>query len=275
MNGRPMNLTLECEQTMGEVLQGIETWLEKNGSSMSAIALNGQALTAQEVEKACTLELINIDRLDIHASTWTELLYQALTLTSQLLYSLEETTDARVYAQLIADWEKGPIASHLVARDPDLYQRVMQAFASKRLGPARESLAEREREIDNPREELAATVCCLEPTACRLEAVPLELQTGKDAAAAESLRDFTFLAEKILRLIPLLRINGCDVDALTTDTLTLGKIEFISYIKELDCIVQELSSALEKGDAVLIGDLAEYELAPRLRVFAEIFLKIT
>jgi hypothetical protein len=47
-----------------------------------------------------------------------------------------------------------------------------------------------------------------------------------------------------------------------TETLKL-------LLEEIGTILQELLSAYEAKDTVLVGDLAEYEIAPRLRSLQE------
>jgi hypothetical protein len=102
----------------------------------------------------------------------------------------------------------------------------------------------------------------VENTAVRLEDLPLEIQTGKDSRAAETIQLFSNIAEKIFRLASLLKLEGIIADIDTIDTAT-----YQSCIDEFSAALQELIAAYEVKDAVLVGDLAEYELAPRLRTF--------
>jgi hypothetical protein len=119
---------------------------------------------------------------------------------------------------------------------------------------------ERVEEIDDPRAALNAFRSSLEPVATRLEALPLDLQTRKDANAAETVAAFASLITKLFRLLPLLRSVGISLD----DALVEGTA-FRPYLEEFGAALKELGAAYEGGDAVLVGDLAEYELAPRLR----------
>ena len=107
-------------------------------------------------------------------------------------------------------------------------------------------------------------------SADRLEAVPLELQTGKDATAALTLRDLAALMGKLLRLVPIVKYSGIDIDS-----IRIGEYAFNEYFEELKTALKELTAGYENGDAILVGDLAEYELAPRLRALASGFAEIT
>jgi hypothetical protein len=93
-----------------------------------------------------------------------------------------------------------------------------------------------------------------------LEDFPLDTQTGKDKRAHETIELFSSTLEKLLRLIPLLRLRGVDLEL-----LTLGDSQFKAFMEELDLALRELLAAYEAKDTVLVGDLTEYELAPRLR----------
>lgn len=88
----------------------------------------------------------------------------------------------------------------------------------------------------------------------------MDTQTGKDSRAHETIELFSSTLEKLVRLIPLLRLRGVDVEL-----FTLGDSQFKAFMEELDLALRELLAAYEAKDTVLVGDLTEYELAPRLR----------
>jgi hypothetical protein len=90
----------------------------------------------------------------------------------------------------------------------------------------------------------------------RLEDLPLDIQTGKDGRAAETVSLFSTIAEKLFRLLLQLKSQG--------ETENLPAQDFL---EEFGTALKELLAAYEAKDSVLIGDLAEYELAPRLGSF--------
>jgi hypothetical protein len=264
INGRALDITLERERTLGELLAGVERWLEEGGFSLSGIAVNGEAVELDAVEKACSRELDEIERVDIVASTWTELLRAALTETSRALEE-RERSGADGVPTISATWNASASASFLSGRDGELHALIRDTLDGKihDIGGTIATIRDRINEIDDPKGALADLTSVLEPIAVRLEALPLELQTGKDALAAATLADFASLATRLFRLVPLLRACGIDLDEAIVD----GNV-FRSYIDELGTALKELTTAYEGGDAVLVGDLAEYELAPRLRALA-------
>jgi hypothetical protein len=264
INGRTMDITLERERTLGEVLSGIETWLEGSGFSLSGLAVNGENVELGAMEAACRRQIEEIDSVDIVASTWAELMQQALVSTNRALEERIQSS-AEAIPAIAAAWASSAAASFLAGRDRELHALVEAALEGMTpdVSAATTAVNERIQEIDDPRAELVSLASRLEPMALSLEDLPLVLQTGKDAQAAATLAAFAALASKLFRLVPLLKHRGIDLG----DTPVDGN-DFRSYIEELGTALKELISAYEGGDAVLVGDLAEYELAPRLRSLA-------
>jgi len=98
----------------------------------------------------------------------------------------------------------------------------------------------------------------VEEICSRLVDFPLDIQTGKDARAAQSITIFSGITEKIFRILGQLNNQGYLSQADDEKPLNL-------IISEFGSIVRELLEAYEKNDSVLVGDLAEYEAAPRLQ----------
>jgi hypothetical protein len=119
---------------------------------------------------------------------------------------------------------------------------------------------ERLRELGDPSGELERAGPLITETVRRLEDLPLDIQTGKDGHAAETVQIFSRLGEKIFRLFGLMKAEGYALEHLKA-----GDMPLKDYIEEFDAALRELLAAYESGDAVLVGDLAEYELAPRLQ----------
>lgn len=92
-----------------------------------------------------------------------------------------------------------------------------------------------------------------------LQDVPVLLQTGKDLQVLESIHRFSSDLQSLYQLLPLIPIAGIQSGADGSITATLE-----SYPSELAPILAELLAALEAKDTVLVGDLSEYELAPRI-----------
>jgi len=82
----------------------------------------------------------------------------------------------------------------------------------------------------------------------KLPEVSVLLQTGKDKQAMDTIIGFTDSVQAVLALVPFLAPDP----------------ERGRMIAELTPILRDLVAAFDAKDSVLIGDLLEYEVAPRV-----------
>jgi hypothetical protein len=260
INGIQADITLEAEKTVGELLSGIDAWLAGSGYRMSGLEVDGEIIREAAMSGALKRELEHIKAIDIKT-------------TSQLMLMLEALCSARLMLEafcgaapgerrlLAAGWNEDAAAGYLGENSPDLAEIILKTLGGE--GPLpRETGAlinERIREIENPREEILRIEPVLMNTVKRLEDLPLDIQTGKDGRAAETVSLFSNIAEKLLRLISML--NGLE---LPPESAAAEIPPIRDSIEDFDAVLRELLAAYETKDAVLIGDLAEYEVAPRL-----------
>lgn len=92
-----------------------------------------------------------------------------------------------------------------------------------------------------------------------LREIPVQLQTGKDLQVLETIHQFSSDLHNLYQLLPLLDITRVQNGEPGTEPPDLA-----SYPGELAPILADLLAALEAKDTVMVGDLAEYELAPRI-----------
>ena len=93
----------------------------------------------------------------------------------------------------------------------------------------------------------------------KMEQVPVELQSGKNKEASKSIQK---LADSIDQF--------CHIAALASlfpDSFNITKpngMDFKAFFDDFSPILKDFEGALESNDTVLIGDLSEYEICPRL-----------
>jgi len=121
---------------------------------------------------------------------------------------------------------------------------------------------ERLKELADPGRELSEGEELVHSIAQRMEELPLDIQTGKDQRAAQTMQLFSQTAEKLFRLLFIFKSQG-----LSMDTLVIEEQSARIFMDEFYTALGDLSSAYEKKDSVMVGDLVEYELAPRLLSF--------
>ena len=253
INGTAADITLEDEQTVGEVVAGLERWLQGAGVRLCGLEIDGELVGADAVPAVFARDIADIRLFEVKTNTRTQLLEEALEDARALLQTLHAAAPAERGA-LLKNWEGSAAAGFLASETPELSgMLVKQAVtAPEALGAL---IDERLRELRSPHEELAALASVVSAVAGRLEELPLDMQTGKDARAAETAALFSTTAEKLFRLTGLLQSQDESLGALS------------SRMDEFGAAVRELLEAYKLKDTVLIGDLAEYELAPRLRAF--------
>ena len=98
----------------------------------------------------------------------------------------------------------------------------------------------------------------------KLEEIPVLLQGGKDKEVAA-------IVEKLA--------SGCDSFFHTAtmsslfpdvyDKLAIDGADFIDFFKEFLSILSDFKDAMEGNDTVTVGDLAEYEIEPRLKAVTQ------
>jgi hypothetical protein len=261
INGKPADIILEAEKNVGDVLAGLNGWFYGSGYRLSGLEIDGETADSASLETFFDRDLAKIRTLDVRTSSLWELTAEALIHTRNDSEDYENAgfEEKKGFG---ARWRQSPAALFLSEQGPEIYHWTEQTFSGGDPSPGelRGLLDERLRELGNPAGELNNAEPIITEIVRRLEDLPLDIQTGKDGRAVETIRIFSGIAEKIFRLFDLLKTGGLDTSAIKVDDIPIA-----GFIGEFGVALQELLAAYETRDAVLVGDLAEYELAPRLR----------
>jgi hypothetical protein len=271
INGEPVDFSLEKEKTLAEVMQGIQAWLGSAGFVISSVLADGQELltmnpgiwAATPVDSVREIEVQALHTADMKVEHW-------------------QTLD--VWLGMLADEVKapGPVLEELLENLPetvegmkknpflpsgadamDRFERTFQGQGTaeiRRLSPEqrqevaaliqtmRAELSRRIEDAAQPRAALSRCMTDLRTRVGQLPEVSVLLQTGKDKAAMETVIGFTDTVQSVLALVPFLPPNP-----------ERGRL-----IAELTPVLRDLVAAFDAKDSVLIGDLLEYEVAPRV-----------
>jgi hypothetical protein len=123
---------------------------------------------------------------------------------------------------------------------------------------------ERLAELRDPAGAMLAAACLFDAIEADLSEVPVRLQTGKDAQAMHTVVLAIELINKMVRIMPEY------MRALPGPLIEVGGAAMPEYYGALTDVLKELAEAFENKDGVLIGDLAEYEIRPRLASFFKV-----
>jgi len=261
INGVDADIKPENEKTVGEILSALDAWLAGTGHRLSGLNIDGKTVNAQEMELSFSKSIETVDTIDIHTSSLPQLVADSLIRTMQDIDDFQEAGFDNK-AGFSDRWKTSPQGCLLAEQYPELFDWTIKAFSGEGCSPQvlHSLFEERLRELQNPAEEMGRTAQVVDDICARLAEFPLDIQTGKDARAAETVNIFSGIAEKVFRIYHTLKIEGFPVAEITVDNIPIN-----AYITEFSKALKELLDAYERRDTVLIGDLAEYEMAPRLR----------
>ncbi|MDR0707639.1 MAG: hypothetical protein LBF60_07170 [Treponema sp.] len=263
INGQDAGIILENEKTIGDLLAGIENWLDGTGSRISGVILDAEPVQVEDIPAAFERELSGFQSVNIRISSLRDFAIEALMSAKSALEASEDASFEEK-RMIRADFESSAAANFLKEQLGDIAKSVDASLAGEGLSPtgALKLLEERVREFEDPKREIINCSVLVSEIVSRLEDLPLDLQTGKDKRALETTRLFSHITEKLLRLLSLLKQTGLEIDAIAIDSVPLTR-----FIDDFTNALNELLAAYEAKDTVLTGDLSEYEMAPRLVSF--------
>jgi hypothetical protein len=265
INGKTADITLETEKTIGDLLSGIEDWLHGLGCRINGLEIDGEAVTGADIALVFGKELEGIGAVNITVCPHSELALNAFYEARGFLTARSKNEERENIARL---WRAAPAASFLRDESGRLFRDIDEVFELDGTeGAARAEqviplVDERIRELANPEEEIKRIESLVAGIAERLEELPLDIQTGKDGRAAETVNIFSAIMEKLFRLFYLVQTRAQNPGGILVDSSPI-----CDFLGEFNTALKELLAAYEGRDVVLVGDLAEYELAPRLRSF--------
>jgi hypothetical protein len=263
INDKPAEITLDTEKTLGDVMSGIEQWLSPSGNRILKMSVNGREISGENLPDTFCKNIVDIEKLEVFVSSWRELAAEAL----EVLYdtcTLYRDAPFDKRGNIFAEWEKSSASRFINSDFSDIFGLAKAALSGEGLSAADFIiiLEERLREIADPRQETDGSETLVKTIFESMENFPLDMQTGKDQHAAETVQLFSQMSEKLFRILQIYKSEG-----LSMETFIIDKLPVKLFVEEFNAALRELSLAYENRDTVLAGDIAEYELAPRFLNF--------
>lgn len=287
VNNEKIDYTLENEQNLYEVLAGLRHWLESEGFVLTEARTESGTLDLLAEDRLRDTPIGSVTTLHVDAQTAVEKEYKDLAAIAEFLALLKQgisAGDAHAVKGLMVDYPylQGGFDG-VLARNGLSSAELNAGVLDRRIaesgvldtgsaeGQAREQLfafiesanaaiVSRLREIENPAEELAREAAALKQSVEQLSEVSVMLQTGRDGEAMAVIVRFVELSTKITRLYPILKATG----GIDFAQLVVEGVSFPDFYAQFNTILGELIDAFTSEDSVLIGDLLEYEISPRL-----------
>jgi hypothetical protein len=277
INDQPLAFRLENERTLGEVLRGLEQWLAGSELVLCEALCAGRDLLASPEKEWSATPHGEVQRLELTVR-------HAAELRRENLRTLQEFLQA---ARDFAAGPAAPAAEELLRGYPLFLESLRRHFSEAEIGGRLEGLAalgagpgpqqlcrlgaqaraalasaasslqeligRRLAEAEGPRAAPARLAAELQATAAGISEVSVLLAAGRDRQAMEAVVRFSELCQRLLVHLGLLGVPA------------VGGREPGEFFAGLNAMLQELILAFQDRDTVLIGDLLEYEIAPRLR----------
>ena len=98
----------------------------------------------------------------------------------------------------------------------------------------------------------------------RMEQVPSELQNGKNVEVSESIKKVADSIDQFSHTAALASLYPE-----TFANTSIDGMSFNDFFANFSPVLKDFEEALQNNDTVMIGDLSEYEICPRLKAIAE------
>ena len=270
INGQEIDYTLGNEKTAGEVVEGLRSWLEESGLLVGRIWMDGNAMTLAEDHWKTTavsdIAVMELEAVTVRAGRIRQI--ETARDYFLLLRDTAEGADEDSLRELTSSYDDlKSILPHILdeSQHPEVVPEMVRVFTEcgfpaphggsivkpKALSTEAARLADmmedRLREATNPKQAIETALLSLADLAKNLDEIAVQLQTGKDKQAMDTIIQMTELFQ-----------------ALTRGLAWMGNQDLEDSIEALNGILGELEEGLRAGDTVLIGDLLEYEIKPRL-----------
>jgi len=295
INGEQVSYSLEQERTLGEVARGVRGWLAGAGFLVTAMKADTRDILVAPAQEWGSIEVWTVHDLDVTAThtgdmkidhwstvhTWLGMLRDELRQVTgpaagfapasppeapgalgDLLLNVPQTLEGFVANPFL------PRGSEAARRFEALFtgqdESAVRAWPAERVQRAtaaidelRAALERRVEDATHSRDALTRCTGRLSTMLAGLTEVSVLLQTGRDKAAMDIVIEYTDSVQELIDLLPFLPPDA-----------ERGRL-----LVELMPVLRELVGAFDARDTVLIGDLLEYEIAPRMKAIMPLLEK--
>jgi hypothetical protein len=284
INEEKIDFTLENEKNLGQVIESIENWLKNSELVITSLKHDDRELSFENREQWSGMGIDSVTRLSITVRTPSELhiatCENVLTFFTLLARAMDEHNEtlARELSsgfpfvieslRLVFDYHNiYPVGSDILDIErigKSISQEGIDAVTSPESRKTIDRLVEKTtlllNELTYPIESLRSIMKQLEASIAEISEVSILLQTGKDKKAFDTIVRFSELFQSLLRIFTHIKTTK----KLTLSDYRIGESNLEEYYNNLNRTLKELHDAFTINDFVLIGDILEYEIAPKI-----------
>lgn len=284
INDEKIDFTLESEKNLGQIVESIESWLDDSQLLITSVRHDGNELAFENREQWAATPVQSISKLqfavrtpsDLHISTCENI----LTFFTLLNRAIDNRND-ELARELSAGFPFVIESLRLVFNYHSVYPAGSDIIEVERIGriiaqngiasvadagfaSTIERLIEKTTslldELRYPLESLRTIMKQLESSIAEISEVSILLQTGKDKKAFDTIVRFSESFQSLLRIFTHIKTTK----KLKLSEYRIGESNLEEYYNNLNRILKELHDAFTINDFVLIGDILEYEIAPKI-----------
>ena len=277
VNSTPLDVTFEKEKYLEEILPQIDNWLSESKMYLKELLIDGKHARIDLPEKWGKREIESVKELDIIAVSHLEKYVEDLQVIYQYISMLDkaaETGNITLCRDLLKDREiiAGSLDYFFSQGEEKLYSKQFLELTESEdslkntelkelLDKTSFLLQKKVQEVTTPVKTLTTTAAALRELIPGISDVSILLQTGKDKEAFNAVLAFIELSQTIVRVLAILKedINSPDFSSITSGDENLN-----SFYTGFNKVLKELAEAFDSSDTVLIGDLLEYEIVPKI-----------
>ena len=281
VNDEAFDIERVGSESIGDLLSKADALLEKAGAVIVALSLDGRSIGPDELAVLGPKPATETSRLEIVAESSSEYRSRATRLLLDILGEALPLPDEQKRRKLgqslseIAESIGGIFPADELALINSLEEEVRiansrgsedETLLAEQIATMEGIFRERLAELSDPVAEFRRASGVYQGASEKLRELPVWLQTGKEKQAMQAVLVFVGLFDKVIRLMPLLGRKGVDTGAILVEGLELP-----AFYASFNDVLAELAKAISDHDSVLIGDLSEYEVVPRMEgLFAAI-----
>lgn len=290
INDQTLDFTIEDNETLGDVVKDIEAWLDGSDLVLYSVKHEDRDLLSQPYEEWATTPHSEVGTLNVMVKHTRELtvlnlqtILEYLGLLKQAITAGKEELLGELFsgfpalAESVRKHFPNPDAAlqamitlflHAEAQEVAVWPGEKTQQAVKLIDLVSGNVSFRLEELLDPRAALKTLSGALKICIEDISEISILLQTGKDRQAMDTMVRFSELSQSLVRLVASVLTDSVD----PSKQVTVGGMGLQDFYQELNGILSELLEAFDANDSVLIGDLMEYEVAPRLeqlRIFLQ------
>lgn len=269
INQIAVDFTLENERTLADLTSALRTWAHEQDLAILGILADGQALGADDPTPLDQIHQIDVEavpvgerdlaRVAVVAKFFALVAHAATHNDGPLLSELrQEYASVRGALFPLLSVVESRLRSALEVLDAPWTDTGQVQKAASRLAVESEG---RRLELQAPKQALLKTVQALVDSAKVATEVGALFQQGRDHDGFERILALFNHWEDLAR-----RTSAAGVDEIP---------RWQKFHRELQPFLQETEGALSSGDYVLLSDLLEYEILPRLFGLPDLFPEVS